>query len=101
LQPKIRSNKKDKLIQKIDEHPLIDIFITILLGYPSKIYLIKNILRKNSMEKKILVKEKEYNIRYICLVKNLTRKIQWDKTMVKEKKVQNIFISPSQLNNNL
>jgi len=36
----------------MDEHPLIDIFITLLLGSPSRIYLIKTLLKKNPMEKK-------------------------------------------------
>jgi len=47
------------------------------------------------------MKEKEYNIQYICLVKNLTRKTRWDKIMVKGKRVQDIFISPPHSNNHL
>jgi len=42
-------------------YPLI-IFITLSLGCPSRICLIKTLLEKNPMEKTILVKGKEYNI---------------------------------------
>jgi hypothetical protein len=51
------------------------IFITIPLGCPSRMCLIKTFTRKNPLEK-ILVKEKEYNI------------------SINGKRVQNIIISP-------
>jgi hypothetical protein len=44
-------------------HPLI-IFITLPLGCPSRMWLIKTFTKKTQWEK-ILVKEKEYNILYV------------------------------------
>lgn len=85
----------------MDIHIIIILFITLPFGCPWRICLIKTFTKKKSKGKKILVKEKEYNIQYICLVKNLTRKTHWYKTMVKGKIVQDIFISPPHPNNHL
>jgi len=84
----------------MDGHPLIDIFLTLPLGCPSRICLIKTLQRKNPMEKN-LSEGKKVQYLIICPIKNLTRKTQWDKTTVKGKRVQDIFISSPQSNNHL
>ena len=93
---------------------LFIIFITLPLGYLSRICFIKTLLKKNSVRKKsktLLKKnsvEKKSSERkrvqhifcvIICLVKNLTRKAQWDKTKVKGKRRYNKFISPPSKDN--
>ena len=72
-------------------------FITLPLGCPQIMCLVKTLLEKTLWEK-ILVKEKEYTyllIRTICcLIKNLARKTQWGKTSIKVKRVQRVLYSP-------
>lgn len=63
--------------------------------------LIKTLLRKNPMEKKISVKEKEYNI--ICVEVVLLKTLLWKpigtKLWWKKKLVKNMFISPPYASN--
>ena len=80
-------------------HPLI-IFITLPLGCPSRMCLVKTFTRKNPVGKNSSEgKRVQHPLCLNCLVKNLTRKTQWDKTMVKGKRVQNIFVSPPHKDN--
>ena len=78
----------------------LQLFITLPLGCPSRICLIKTLLEKNPLGKNPSKgKRVRYPLCLNCLIKNLTRKTQWDKTMVKEKRVQNIFMSPPHKDN--